>query len=115
MRIQSIFVWSGLMLVVMVGWQPKAMADETGFAGIHSWVKVGRKTCLADHFHTQSGTGSTKKEAQRAAARAWSEFTAWEYGTSWASFRRAASRSIKCSKSDTGWSCVADARACRKF
>jgi hypothetical protein len=52
--------------------------EETGIAGIHAWVKIGRKTCMVDHFHDGSGAGPTRTMAERAAIRAWVEFTAWE-------------------------------------
>lgn len=97
--------------VVMLGMP--AQASETGVAGIHSWVRSGGKTCLADHYHDGSGSGPTKQRAQAAAVRAWTDFTAWEYGTSWGRFSIAAGKSVKCDKSGDGFSCQVSARACR--
>jgi hypothetical protein len=90
-------------------------AQETGVAGIHSWVKVGRKTCMLDHFHDGSGTGSTKKQAERAAIGAWTEFTAWEYGSPWGRYSIAVSKSMECTQSAGSWSCHTQARPCRPY
>ena len=40
-------------------------ASETGMASIHGWRKVGRKTCLVDHDHSGTGSGSNRKIAER--------------------------------------------------
>ena len=63
-----------------------AVAQETGLAGLHDWVRVGGRTCLLDHFHDGSGSGPTRAAAQRAAIQAWIDFTAWEYGSRWGSY-----------------------------
>jgi hypothetical protein len=90
--------------------------QETGVAQIHSWVKVGRKTCMLDHFHDGSGTGRSKREAERAAIAAWSEFTAWEYGAPWGRYAIAESRSANCSQQSPGsWLCAVQARPCRPY
>jgi hypothetical protein len=91
-----------------------AAAEETGIAGIHTWVKTGRKTCLADHFHNGSGTGATRAQAERAAIQSWVDFTAWEYGGSWGRYAIAASKKMDCSRSES-WSCDVEARPCRHF
>jgi hypothetical protein len=90
-----------------------AQADETGVAGIHSWARVGGKTCLIDHWHDGSGSGSTRGGAEQAAIRAWTDFTAWEYGSSWGRYSLALGRSMKCDRGSGGWSCQTSARACR--
>jgi hypothetical protein len=93
---------------------PTSSADETGMAGIHSWRKVGKKTCLVDHFHDGSGSGTTQKLAELAAVRSWVSFTDLEYGSDWADFRQANSRSMKCNREDVArWTCRAEAVACR--
>jgi hypothetical protein len=89
--------------------------DETGIAGIHTWVKLGRKTCMADHFHDGIGTGPTRTQAERAAIRSWAEFTAWEYGGAWGRYSIAASRKATCSREEGGWRCEVEARPCRLF
>jgi hypothetical protein len=90
-------------------------AQETGMASIHSWVKVGRKTCLVDHFHNGDGTGTTRLEAERAAITAWTEFTAWEYGDPWGRYSNAVSRKMTCSRDGSSWSCALEARPCRPY
>ncbi len=96
--------------------QQSLRAQETGIAEIHSWVKVGRRTCMADHFHDGSGTGPTRAMAERAAVRSWAEFTAWEYGTPWGRYSIAASRKATCSRGEsTTWRCAVEARPCRPY
>lgn len=90
-------------------------AQETGVAQIHEWVKVGRKTCMLDHFHDGSGTGPTRKDAERSAITAWAEFTAWEYGTPWGRYTIAESKKMDCSRGGRGWTCAVQARACRPY
>lgn len=67
-----------------------AVADETGMASIHAWRSERGKVCMAEHFHSGSGEGRTKKLARKAAFSDWQGFTAWEYGTDWARFSRSA-------------------------
>lgn len=88
---------------------------ETGIAKIHTWVKVGRKTCMLDHFHDGSGNGPTRAQAERAAIRSWTEFTAWEYGDSWGRYSVAVSKKMTCLQRSRGWSCTVEARPCRPY
>lgn len=90
-----------------------AQAQETGLAGMHSWSRVGGKTCMTDHFHDGSGSGSTRAGAQRAAIGAWIDFTAWEYGRRWGSYAAAASKRMSCSGGPGNYSCSTSARPCR--
>jgi hypothetical protein len=90
-------------------------AQETGVASIHQWMKVGRKTCMVDHFHDGSGNGPSRKQAETAAIRAWSEFTAWEYGTPWGRYAIAESKKMDCSQGGMGWNCAVQARPCRPY
>jgi hypothetical protein len=101
-----------LALGVLVGVGAGAQAEETGLAGIHTWVRVGGKTCLADHFHSGSGSGSTRTQAERQAIQSWVDFTAWEYGSSWGRYILSASKKMTCQRGD-GWSCFVEARPCR--
>jgi hypothetical protein len=101
--------------VAALGGGGTASSQETGIAEIHSWVKVGRKTCMLDHFHDGSGNGPTRTQAERAAIRAWVEFTAWEYGPPWGNYAIAASRSMNCTRGAGGWSCAVEARPCRPY
>jgi hypothetical protein len=88
-------------------------ADDTGFAYSHDLVKDGGRLCMKDHFHSGYGDGATKDAATRAAIKSWAEFTAFEYGTAWARYSLAKSRSTKYTKAEKGWSAAVDARPCR--
>jgi hypothetical protein len=91
----------------------RAAAQEgMGLAGIHTWVKIGGKTCMADHFHDGQGIGPTKAQAQAAAIRAWIDFTAWEYGRRWAKWQLSVSKSANCSGSRGNISCSVQSRPC---
>lgn len=91
-----------------------AAASETGVAqALHSLQKVGGRTCLVDHYHDGSGSGPTRGAATAAAVSAWSDFTAWEYGSSWGRYGIARAKSLNCSRSSSGWSCDVSAIPCR--
>lgn len=91
-----------------------AVADDTGLASMHAWVKVRGAVCYADHTHYASSVGHRdKKSAMAAAVKSWVEFTAWEYGTSWANFNKAAARKADCKQTSSGWACDVEARPCR--
>ena len=112
MRISSVAGACALGLVVLLS--GNAAAQETGVAEIHSWVKVGRKTCMLDHYHDGNGNGKTRALAQKAAISSWSEFTAWEYGAPWGRYSLAAGKTMNCSQSSPGmWNCHTQARPCR--
>jgi hypothetical protein len=91
-----------------------ALAQDTGLASLHGWIRIGGKTCMADHFHDGSGRGPTRGLAQTAAVRAWQDFTAWEYGGRWGSYGNAISRSVRCSGVRGNVSCSVSARPCRR-
>jgi len=102
--------------VLMLG-VTSASAQGLGLAGIHEWVRVGSKTCMKDHFHNGSSSAMpTRKAAEIEAMRSWQDFTAWEYGRAWGSFRMAESKSVSCSgkNADRSWSCQVSARPCRR-
>ena len=90
-------------------------SQETGIAEIHEWIRIGRKTCMLDHFHYGNGSGRTRAEAQRAAIRSWAEFTAWEYGDPWGRYRMAASKDMNCSRESPSWTCSVEALPCRPY
>jgi len=92
-----------------------AAAQETGVASIHSWVKVGRKTCMLDHYHDGNGNGRTKAHAEKAAITSWTEFTAWEYGSPWGRYSNAVSKTMNCSQESGTWNCHVQARPCRPY
>jgi hypothetical protein len=101
--------------LLALGLAPNSAASQDegiGLAGIHDWVKVAGKTCMADHFHDGQGTGPTKAQAQAAAIRAWTDFTAWEYGRRWARWQLSVSKSANCSGSRGNVSCNVSSRPC---
>lgn len=89
-------------------------ADDTGFAYSHSLRREHGKLCMADHWHSGSGSGRTKAAAKRAAMRSWIDFTNFEYGSVWARFSRAGSKSVRYTKESSGWGATVDARPCRR-
>jgi hypothetical protein len=103
----------GTLAIVLSSAPLPLRAQDTGLAGMHSWVRIGGRVCMADHFHDGSGSGPTRAHAQRAAVRAWQDFTAWEYGGRWGSFGNAVSRSTRCSGARGDVSCSVSARPCR--
>ena len=107
----------GLMVgVSLLGWTLPAAAQESGLASMHTWRKVGKKTCMADHYHGGSGTGATRQVAEAAAARDWASFTDLEYGRAWADVRIAISKTMNCNQTGANdFSCRIDAMACRPF
>jgi len=101
----------GLLMVLGAG-ACAAAQDGMGLAGIHDWVRIGSKTCMADHFHDGQGSGPTKAQAQAAAQRAWEDFTAWEYGPRWAKWQRSVSKSGSCTGNRGNISCNVSSRPC---
>lgn len=100
-------------LAVMSAVSAPAMADDTGFAYMHDLRKEGGRTCFTDHYHYGSGGGPTKAAAQKAAIGAWASFTDFEYGSDWARFSKAASKSMSCSSGGGGIDCQIEARPCK--
>jgi hypothetical protein len=111
--VKGVIVGVGLNMLAAGTVSQTVMAQEgMGLAGMHAWLKVGGKTCMADHFHDGQGTGSTKAQAQAAAVRAWADFTAWEYGRRWAKWQLSASKSESCSGSRGNFTCNVSSRPC---
>ena len=104
---------SALALGLILASGGAALAQDLGLASMHTWVRVGGRTCLLDHFHDGSGSGPTVAAAQRAAIRAWIDFTAWEYGGRWASYGASISKRMGCSGGPGNYSCSTSARPCR--
>ncbi len=97
---------------ILVGVAPVS-ADDTGFAYMHDLRREGGRTCFTDHYHYGSGSGATKAAAQKAAIGSWSSFTDFEYGSDWARFSRAASKSMTCGGGSGGVDCQIEARPCK--
>jgi hypothetical protein len=90
-----------------------AAADETGLASMHDLRREGGRLCMSDHYHFGNGGGATRGAAQNSAIRSWADFTDFEYGSDWARFSRAASKSVSCGRGGSGWECQIQARPCR--
>jgi hypothetical protein len=104
---------AGAALLATIGTLRPATAQETGLTAIHSWVSVGRKTCMETHTHDGAGTGKTKKEAERAAIRSWEAFTIWEYGPAWGRYSASESKQVTCdTAADKTFSCHVNSRPC---
>lgn len=112
MTLKSVMV--GIVFAVSTLAAPTVVsADQTGLAGMHEWRKERGRTCLVGHFHSgSSGVQRTKKLAMRKAIESWFQYTAGEYGTDWARFRRSASRSKRCMRAEGGWECYVESRPC---
>jgi hypothetical protein len=102
-------------LAAALALMPGGTHAQDGLAGMHTWVKVGRKTCMLDHFHDGSGTGKSRAQAERAAIQSWADFTAWEYSPIWGRFSNAVSRTVTCDRSSAGYTCNVSARPCRPY
>ena len=104
-----------LAVLAGVAMAAPALADDTGLAGaIHTLRREGKLVCMDGHFHYGSGsTVADKKKALASAIDSWQGFTAAEYGTDWAYFRKAGSKKITCSPSSGAWSCSVEARPCK--
>jgi hypothetical protein len=100
-------------LALAVVLAPAGAQAQDGLAGIHTWVRVGGKTCMADHFHDGSGNGPTRAKALQAAIGAWQDFTAWEYSGRWGRYANAVSKTQTCTGDSGGFSCSVSARPCR--
>ncbi len=107
-------VLTGLGLAFAFAFASAAHADQTGAAGIHTWVKVGGKTCFDGHFHYGGSSGSfrSKELALKDAIGSWQGFTAFEYGTDWANFSISHKKQVSCSDGSSGWSCNVEAIPC---
>lgn len=105
--------WTAAVGLALLGAGPGAHAQD-GLASLHAWIRIGGKTCMADHFHDGTGSGPTRGHAQVAAIRAWQDFTGWEYGRRWGSYGNAISKSLHCSGGRGNVSCSVSARPCRR-
>ena len=89
------------------------LADETGLAALHALSREAGRTCFLDHYHYGSSAGLPSERAAKVSAiRSWAGFVDLEYGSDWAQHSRARSKSMKCERSTSGWSCMVEARPC---
>jgi hypothetical protein len=113
MAVNMIFRIAAATLLLGAAALAPVAADDTGMASSHDWRREGGRTCFLDHYHSGSGSGATKAAAQKDAISSWAGFTDFEYGSDWAHFSRAASKSMSCSKGANGFDCQLSARPCR--
>jgi hypothetical protein len=107
----SIGMWAALGALAVL--TAPARADDTGIAGIHTWQRVGNKTCMADHFHDGMGNGQTQPLAMREAVKSWEGFTDLEYGSDWGQWANAAGKTVSCGKNISDISCSISAKPCK--
>lgn len=113
LKLRALGIVSAMSLTALAVAGGPVQADETGLASSHNLRKERGTTCMADHFHSGYGEGATKAAARAEAAKSWSEFVAFEYGTAWARFGRAGSVTTKYVKASKGWSATVEGRPCR--
>ena len=90
-------------------------ASDGALVGLHELRREGKKICMAEHAHNGSSYGlASRNQAEAAALRNWSEFTALEYGGHWGSPSLASGKTMKCSQGSSGWGCEFDARPCKR-
>jgi hypothetical protein len=88
-------------------------ANDTGLSVLHALRREGGRTCFFDHYHYGDSSGKkTERAAKAGAVESWAGFVALEYGSDWANFSRAHSKSTKCEHSPAGWECLIEARPC---
>ena len=104
---------TALILLLIVATTSHAYAMEAGFTAPHSWRIERNKICFDEHSHVGGAEAMTKRAAHKAAIREWREFTAWEYGSVWASYKRASGKSVEYTKAAVGWFARVYARPCR--
>ena len=106
-----------LMPVLDAGAAPRGnrgmKADESGFASMHAWRRVGGKTCFVDHSHEGSGSGATQQAAMSDAIKSWQSFTALEYGSDWASYANSIAKSASCNRGSSTVSCSISSIPCK--
>lgn len=92
----------------------KSVQPETIGEYMHDARVERGYVCYSDHFHYGSSSGqATRKQAEAAAISSWASFVDLEYGSAWASYKKAGSRKMTCSQGSGGWECSVEARPCR--
>jgi hypothetical protein len=103
-----------LTALVTIAGAAAAFANDTGFAqSTHDIRREGGKLCIVGHTHGGDGMGGTQKVALNAAIKAFVITTVDEYGSDWANWSKAGSKTVKYEKTNDGWSAHAEARPCK--
>jgi hypothetical protein len=99
---------------LLCGLTLSVQAQETGLDGLHAQVRLGSRICMVDHFHNGSSNGlSSRKQAEAEAIRTWIDFTIWEYGPPWGSWKLSETKRVSCSQTSGSWSCTLESRPCK--
>ena len=110
---KKFMVSAGSLAAMALFGSAQAVADQSGFAGMHAQNVVKGRLCFSGHTHVgSSGSAHSKRAAMAAAAGDWSSFTAFEYGSSWARWKIATAKSASCEKSSGNWICEVQAMPC---
>lgn len=105
---------TSLALIALAAVSTSTPVFAQALEDLHDQRAEGGRWCMSDHTHTSSSSGgATRAAAEREAISNWAGFTGWEYGSHWASWRIAGSRTMNCSQSGGAWSCQVEARPCR--
>jgi hypothetical protein len=102
-----------LAATVLAASLASASAQTDGRDKFHAQARVGNKVCMTEHEHYGEGELPSRRGAEAAAKRAWSSFTAWEYGQAWGNYALAAGKKMSCTQSGGRWLCKTTARPCR--
>ena len=110
----SIYIKMAAACVAFCGLAWPVQAQETGLDSLHAQVRLGGRICMLDHYHNGSSSGqASRKQAEAVAIRAWAEFTVWEYGAPWGSWRLAETKRVSCGQAGGAWACTLEARPCK--
>ena len=91
-----------------------ALAYDNGLAVIHEMRRETGRLCFLDHYHYGSSAGQrSERAAKTVAVESWSGFVELEYGSDWAHYSKAHSRSLKCAREGSAWGCSVEARPCK--
>jgi hypothetical protein len=92
-----------------------AKAQETGLHKLHNVARSGPMLCMTDHEHLgeTSPPAATASAAKSLAIRAWTVFTADEYGKPWGNYALAVGKRETCTGSPPDVVCRVTARPCR--
>lgn len=107
-----------ILATTFVGSVTFATATQAaGLTFLHKIEQVGNRMCMVEHdHHGDSRPNASKEAAAFEAARAWSSFTALEYGREWADIRLSIDQHLKCSPvamhAGQGWQCKIRAKPC---
>jgi len=96
-----------------MGWATSGLAQQT----LHDEVRVGKLSCMVDHYHFGSSKGqASKKAAEAEAAASWSDFVDFVYGSAYTSWKSSVGKSVECAKDGSGsWGCIVSSRPCRRL